>query len=190
MTFSERVRDLERGFGRMAERDGDVYLPNFTPAGPVDYVIIGMEPSLGTWASSPGDARARIAAGFRNFMWSLEDFILHMSAREYLCEPGQTYHVTDISKGAMFVKRANLDRAARYARWFGLLVQEIELVAKPHAKMIAVGKTVHQNLRALGFARPLDPIVHYSGQAGRARRVGVAGQDGALRAFASTVTLR
>ena len=55
--------------------------PNFMPTGPVDYVLIGMEPSLGAWAPSAGEARAKIAAGFRNIMWSLEDFILHTSAR-------------------------------------------------------------------------------------------------------------
>ena len=133
MTFGERVRDLERCFGAFAERDGSVYLPNFMPTGPVDYVFIGMEPSLGAWASSLEKAKAKIAAGFRNFMWSMEDFILHTSARHYLCEPGQTYYVTDISKGAMSVKRANLDRTVRYERWFPLLVQEIDLVAKPDA---------------------------------------------------------
>lgn len=189
MTFRERVRDLERRFSSLAERDGSVYLPNFMPTGPVDYVLIGMEPSLGAWGPRPAEARAKIAAGFRNFMWSLEDFILHTSARQYLCEPGQTYHLTDISKGAMLVERANLDRAARYARWFPLLVQEIELVAKPHAKVIPVGKAVAQNLWALGFARALDPILHYSGQAGRARRAAVAGQEAAFRVFASSVTL-
>ena len=189
MTFGERVRDLERCFGAFAERDGSVYLPNFMPTGPVDYVFIGMEPSLGAWASSLEKAKAKIAAGFRNFMWSMEDFILHTSARHYLCEPGQTYYVTDISKGAMSVKRANLDRTVRYERWFPLLVQEIDLVAKPDAKVIPVGQAVAQDLRARGFARALYPILHYSGQAGRARRAAIAGQEDAFRAFASSVSL-
>jgi len=122
-------------------------------------------------------------------MWSLEDFVLHMSARQYLCDPGQTYHITDISKGAMLVERANVNRHSRYARWFDLLVQEIELVAKPNAMVIPVGKAVAQNLRALGFARALDPILHYSGQAGRARQAAGAGQEDAFRVFASSVTM-
>ena len=189
MTFGERVRDLERSFRTLAERDGSVYLQNFMPAAPVDYVFIGMEPSLGAWASSPEKARAKIAAGFRNFMWSLEDFILHMSARQYLCEPGQTYYVTDISKGAMSVKKANRDRAGRYKRWFDLLKQEIELVAKPNATVIPVGQAVAKNLRALGFSRALDPILHYSGQASRARRAAIVGHEEAFRAFTSSVTL-
>ena len=46
MNFAERMRDLEQEFARAAEVDGDVYLPNFTPSGPVDAVLIGMEPSL------------------------------------------------------------------------------------------------------------------------------------------------
>jgi hypothetical protein len=189
-TFSESFQALERAFSALAERDGDIYLPNFAPKGPVDYMLIGMEPSLGAWASSPTDARAKIGAGFRNFMWSLEDFILHTSVRRYLCAPWQTYHITDISKGAMPVEKANQDRTTRYADWFDLLVQELELVAEPHTRVIPVGGAVAKSLRDLRFPRPLeDRILHYSGQAGRARRAAVAGREDELLAFASSVTL-
>ena len=27
-----------------------IFLPNIVPAAPVDYILIGMEPSLGNWA--------------------------------------------------------------------------------------------------------------------------------------------
>jgi len=106
MSFITQMRELEQEFAAAAAVDGDVYLPNFTPSGPVDAVLIGMEPSLGWWARTPAEAAAKIAAGFRNFMWSPEDFILHYAARRSLCSAAETYHVTDISKGAMTVKNA------------------------------------------------------------------------------------
>ena len=76
MSFATRMRDLEQKFAAAAAVDGDVYLPHFTPSGPVDAVLIGMEPSFGWWAHTPAEAAQKIAAGFRNFMWSPEDFIL------------------------------------------------------------------------------------------------------------------
>jgi hypothetical protein len=186
--FVERFREMEQQFRHLADQDGDIYLPNFTPDAPVDFVLVAMEPSLGRWAGRSADeARAKIAAGFRNFMWSLEDFILHFCAKRYLCGSGQTYHVTDLSKGAMLIERARAERADRYARWYKLLVQEIDLVAKPGARVIAVGKAVETNLRKLSFARPLFSVIHYSGQAIPARRATLTGMDEAFRAFAVTL---
>jgi hypothetical protein len=98
-SFQAAYRELEQRMKSLAETDGDIYLPNAEPDGPVDYVVICMEPSLGRWARSPDHARARVKAGFRNFLSSLEDFILHYSVRHYLCGPGQRYHMTDLSKG-------------------------------------------------------------------------------------------
>jgi hypothetical protein len=92
-----------------SEADGDVFLPNPEPLGPVEYVFVCMEPSLGGWARSPDEAKARVEAGFRNFVSSVEDFILHFCIRQYLCEPTEHYHITDLSKGAMLVERATTD---------------------------------------------------------------------------------
>ena len=169
------MRDLEQQFAAAAEFDGNVYLPNFTPSGPVDAVLIGMEPSLGRWARTPAEAASKIAAGFRNFMWSPEDFILHYAARRFLCSAGGTYHITDISKGAMTVKRAHIDRRARYARWAILLKDEIRLVAKPGAHIIAIGKAVYRFLERNGFDGGIVSIMHYSAQANAARNAAVVG---------------
>jgi len=54
----------------------------------------------------PAEAQARVGAGFRNCVSSLEDFILHLSVRSYLCGQSQAYHITDLSKGAMLVADA------------------------------------------------------------------------------------
>lgn len=72
----------------LAEADGDVCLPNPEPSGLVDYVFICMEPSLGGWAKNGDEARAKVAAGFRNFVYlDRGTLALHFAIREYLCGP-------------------------------------------------------------------------------------------------------
>src|SRR5205823_5284840 len=104
----------------LADADGDVFLPVAEPEGPAHYVLIAMEPSLGWWARSADEARSKVEAGYRNFLFSIEDFILHFCVRRYLCGAAERYHITDLSKGAMLVERASLARSERYDRWFGL----------------------------------------------------------------------
>jgi hypothetical protein len=148
-----------------------------------------MEPSLGWWARSPEEGRAKIGAGFRNFVSSPEDFILHFCVRHYLCAPQQRYHLTDLSKGAMLVDRANRARAHRYDRWFDLLLDEIALVAAPQARIIAVGDVVAKHLTRRRFARPFARVMHYSGQAALARKRGIAGREAALSEFAKRISM-
>jgi hypothetical protein len=184
------MRDLEQEFARAAAVDGDVYLPNFTPSGPVDAVLIGMEPSLGWWARTPSEAGAMIAAGFRNFMWSPEDFILHYAARRFLCSAGGTYHITDISKGAMTVEKAGIDRRARYARWAALLDKEVRLIAKPGARIIAIGRDVYGFLERNGFDRDVKCIMHYSALANAARNAAVIGREAEFLAFSGMLSIQ
>jgi hypothetical protein len=183
------MRRLESRFAALAHADGDIYLPNFTPAGPVDALLIGIEPSLRSWAASEDEAHQKIEAGFRNFMNSPEDWILHFCVRRYLCGPGETYHVTDISKGAMRVDAANAGRRARFRRWYDLLVEEIDLVAKPTAKIVAIGQAVRRQLDGFHFARPFTTILHYSPQAIVARRAAVAGHEERFATFAKELSL-
>ncbi len=187
-SFDRAYDELESRFRALAESEDTIFLPNPRPGGPVDYVLICMEPSLGRWARSAPDAYARVAAGFRNFLSSVEDFILHLAARRFLCSPDKRYHVTDLSKGAMLVGHADRDRTARYDRWYGALQEELELVARPNAGIIAVGKLVAQHLRRRGFSRPFTQVIHYSGQAAKARKAGVLGKEEQFRAFAKTMT--
>ena len=118
---------------KLAEGEGDVFLPNPQPEGPVRYVLICMEPSLGRWARTADEARSRVKEGFRNFLFSTEDFIFHFCIRRYLCESAERYHITDLSKGAMLVDRSGPARDERYDRWYPLLEDEINLVATPNA---------------------------------------------------------
>jgi hypothetical protein len=172
----------------LAEADGDVFLPNPEPLGPVEYVFVCMEPSLGRWARSPDEAKAKVEAGFRNFVSSAEDFILHFCIRQYLCEPTERYHITDLSKGAMLVERARVERSPRYDRWYGLLVEELDLVAKPGAGIFAVGNAVAQHLTRRQFPRPVTRVIHYSGQAGRARAAAIAGHKDDFEKFRNSVS--
>lgn len=175
--FITRYRDIEQRMRAQAEADGDVFVPNLTPRGPVDHVLICMEPSLGKWAGSVDEGRARVAEGMRNFLGSIEDQILHHSSRHYLCAGDQRCFVTDISKGAMLVKDAEIDRTARYDRWYELLLEELDLVASPGATIVAVGKEVEKHLLRRRFPQPFAQILHYSGQAGNARQKAVVGLD-------------
>lgn len=169
MTFATQMRQLEKEFRATAAEEGSIYLPNFTPAGPVDAVLIAMEPSRKGWAPDEDQAARRIASGFRNFMWSTEAMILHWAARRHLCESGQTYHITDISKGAMPVVNANVGRSARYDRWAPLLKKEIELVSKPRTQLIAIGGKVSSFLRRSGISSDFKSVIHYSPLARAAR---------------------
>ena len=188
VAFQAAYRELEARMNALAESDGDVFLPNPEPSGQVDYIFICMEPSLGKWANSADVARHKVDAGFRNFAFSMEDFILHFCIRQYLCEPRQRYHVTDLSKGAMLVERAGVARTQRYDRWYGLLVEEVGLVA-PAAGIFAVGHAVARHLKRRAFPRPFTELMHYSGLAGQARAAGIVGHEVGFEEFRSSVSL-
>jgi hypothetical protein len=188
-SFQRAYRELEERMKALAEADGDVFLPNPEPLGTAQYVLICMEPSLGWWANTAEQARSRVEAGFRNFLFSIEDFIFHFCVRRYLCGPEERYHVTDLSKGAMLVARAGLARRQRYDRWYSLLEEEIDLCASPGAGIVAVGRAVAQHLEQRCFQRSFIRVIHYSGQAAPARAAGIVGREDDFQAFVDSVTL-
>jgi len=187
--FHTAYRKLEERMKARAEADGDVFLPNPELLGPAHYVLICMEPSLGRWARTADQARSTVEAGFRNFLFSIEDFILHFCVRRYLCESEQRYHITDLSKGAMLVNRAGRERIERYNRWYPLLLEELDLCATASAGIVAVGNVVSQYLTRPDFPRPFTPVIHYSSLAGPARSAGVAGREDSFQAFRGSVSL-
>ena len=168
MSFSEQYAALECKFKEQVEKDNEdfgienCFLANVAPQGPVDYVLIAMEPSL------PANI-----ANIKNFAVSIEDFILHFCASKYLCKGTPTYHITDLSKGAMRVTDASSSpalRYERYKRWYPLLCEEIKLVARPNAVVIAIGTPVERFLRKQQFPGQLaGRILHYSWSASRYR---------------------
>jgi hypothetical protein len=50
--FADAYAALERQFRQLAQADGRVYVPNPEPAGPVDFLFIAEDPSLGRWAGT------------------------------------------------------------------------------------------------------------------------------------------
>lgn len=185
--FSARYRALEQRMQALADADGDAFLPNVEPEGPVEHVLLAMEPSLGRWARSREEAQAKVQAGFRNFLDSIDTAIVHFCVRSYLCRPGERYHITDLSKGAMLTDQAGADRTERYDRWYGLLLDELDLVAAPGATITAFGRAVGEHLERRRFPRPLTRVIHYSPLAGSARKAGIRGHEEAFAAFEDTV---
>lgn len=186
--FRRAYRNLDQRMKALAESDDGVYLPNPEPTGTVDYIFVCMEPSLGHWARSTEEARARVASGFRNFLAGIEPMLLHFSARRFLCDTGQRYYITDFSKGAMLVEHAGKARTDRYDKWYALLQEEIDLIAAPGASVIAVGKAVAEHLRRYGFHRKVTPVIHYSPLASRARAARLEGHEDRFRKFASSIS--
>jgi hypothetical protein len=189
LAFRAAYERLEARMKRLAEADGDVFLPNPEPSRPVKYLLIGMEPSLGRWARSREEADAKVEAGFRNFVSSIEDFILHFCVRHYLWSGSESYHITDLSKGAMLVEHAGVARRERYERWYKLLLEEVALVAAPNAGIFAVGKEVAKHLTARAFPRRFTAVIHYSRLAASARSAGIVGHESEFEEFRASVDL-
>lgn len=170
-----------------ADAHDEIFLPNPVPERPVEYVLICMEPSLGRWAKTSDEARAKLRAGFRNFLDALEIQILHFCVRRYLCSADERYYITDLAKGAMLGRHAREEPLDRYDRWYPLLEKELALVC-PKATIIAVGKPVAHYLERKGF-QAFTQIIHYSSQAGLARKAGILGRESEYEAFRNSLSL-
>ena len=69
------------------------------------------------------------------------------SIEQFLCKNGETFHLTDVSKGAMPVTVAALDRDRRYKDWYALLLEEIA----SGSQAVAMGKEVERFLHRNHF---------------------------------------
>ena len=201
-----RYRNLEQRFRHQVERDnakiGDrgIYLPCLQPEEQVDYIFVGMEPSFYSWAESIEDAERKIACGFTNF-WGFdrppskllpdrptEPLRLFVdSIARFLCQPGESYHLTDLAKGAMPVKVAGRQRSHRYKEWLPLLLDEIAIAGKPHAPVIAIGKKVWDVLQRHGLngepQRRCYHVLHYSESANAYRKREADGDPKSFKTF-------
>lgn len=165
MTFEEAYNKIEKKFQRQVEIDNEtlgiesIYLPNMMPAGPVDYVLVGMEPSLKGFAKDIQDAKWLIEKGFRNFccVWQI-----HFPVQEYLCQDGETYHLTDLAKGSMETTAVGAGNKNKYKAWYPLLEEELSLVAKPDAKIISIGGKVGGFLLEKGLYGHAGTVPHFA----------------------------
>ncbi len=100
MTFEEAYQSLENEFRQRVEEDNKefnskgIFLPNKMPNGPVDYVLVGMEPSLGGWAKDRADAQKKVDDCFRNFDGVC---IIKYPVEQYLLREEESYYLTDLS---------------------------------------------------------------------------------------------
>lgn len=191
MTFEQAYAKLEDEFRRRVAMDEErwgidsVYLPTVMPSGPVDYVLVAMEPSMG--GKSKDEVQKQVDDGLRNFCNSTEDFILHFCARNYLCRDGETYHITDLAKGTMPTQVKAAGNAEKYADWYLLFEKELDLIAKPGARIISIGKPVGRFLSGKGLHGHVGTILHYSPLAASHRGRAIVGQEAEYAQFASSI---
>ena len=161
--FEEQVRKDNEKFGWRGET-ASYYLPTVPPEGQVDFVFVAMEPS----AARDADGTPNVA---RNFFASVDDFILHFCVRNYSCEDGQTYFITDVAKGAILTEQAKKTASKRWPAWYRLLEQELGLVSKSGAPVIAVGRGVEAFLCKHNTPCLKGSVLHYSKNASVARTI-------------------
>ena len=190
VTFEEAYRELEKEFAERVEQDNQrwkfesIFLPNVTPKGPVDYVLVGMEPSLGRWARDTEEARRKIEnEKFRNFDGTPKDSIIHYCIENYLCPDREAYYLTDLAQGAMLVSSPGAGNTDKYEAWYSLFEKELGLVAKPRAKIISIGAKVGRFLSDKGLYGHVGTIPHYSDTAARYFGKEVAGREATYQKF-------
>ncbi len=145
-----------------------VYLPNLTPKSHVDFIFVAMEPSFGAWANNEDEAQEKIDSGFRNFIDSWDVMAFHYCISNYL---SKSYYITDISKAAMKVRDATINRDWIYIKWKDLLNEEIDIIASCNCKLIPVGDKANDFISEhLSKYRILNKILHYSVTAAKYRK--------------------
>ena len=166
-TFQERYDTLQCQWRQSAVEHKHHYLPYLAPRGPVDFVLVAKMTSIREQDAAklpPGDFPDVPPPPF-NLLHSLGDLSLHYGARRHLCEPGETYYVTDLAKCALPPKLAKgKTQEEEFKYWYPMLLKELELVAKPAATVIPVGSATGAFLKGQpNFPyRLTEPILHWS----------------------------
>ena len=144
------------------------YLRYLPPRGKVDFVLVAKMTSIGKKDAEelePGELR--YPAPHLNLLISLGDLILNYGAHRHLCKPGETYYLTDLGKCAIPPQQAKgkLERE-EFEFWYPKLKEELELVAKPTATVVPVGRATWKFLRKQSdFPYRLEgPVLHWSKQ--------------------------
>lgn len=167
MGFDERYVELEAKFRQRVKDDWQhgvrsLYWPVIPPKGPVDYVLIGMEPSTGRKITEPTPNYSMPVPHYNQAV-ATENFLLNHCVRNYLCRGDETYHLTDLSKGAMAVKDARGRPWKRWEMWYQLLEEELRLLWKPgKTRIIAVGRKVESFLGSKGLCKRVEYVLHFN----------------------------
>ncbi len=158
----EVLRQLQQSLGA---EERVTYLPSLLPLKPVDYVIVSPEPSL-SWAKNKSltEIERLVSVGYRNFMYSWEDFILHHCLKKQL----RLYHLTSISKAAVAQSREESGNSLQ--PWLPCFREELALVSRPQTRLIPLGQKAAELLQALDLPYPVtEPLMHFARTASRWR---------------------
>ena len=181
MTFDEAYSKLEDKFKAMVEEDRkshgieSFFLPNVRPKCPVDFVLVGMEPSLGGMDFET--AKQKAAAGkFTNWGAYPEESTLEYAVYNYLRASDESFYFTDLAHGAMKPQSEGANDTAKYERWYPLFEEELGLVTKLNAKIIAVGHTTRDFLTRKG-------LYGYAGMVGHPANTGLGSAGKETKAY-------
>lgn len=163
----DKLKELEELENKFKEdHPEDVYLRNILPFRKVDYIFIGTEPSLKRWTIRSNDeerkkdADEKIRDGFKNFIFSAEDFILKYAIENYLKLP---YYITDISKIAL--PTDEIDKNKYWKNGLTILKKEIALYSNEKTKIISIGRIQVPFLIREGIlSNEKDCLWHFSSQ--------------------------
>jgi hypothetical protein len=172
-SFVERYDALQNQWRELAVAHEHHYLEYLAPRGPVDFVLVAKMTSISKKEAAETPPGEHPADGY-NLHVSLGDLILNYGAHRHLCKPGERFYLTDLGKCALPAKDAKGKREqGEFAAWYPMLLEEIELVAKPDATVIPVSSTTGNFLKGRpDFPYPLaEPILHWSMAAGAAAKM-------------------
>ena len=163
----ERYENAQTQWRQLAIKRERQYLKYLAPRSRVDFVLVGKMPSIDEKAAADtpyGDYPDIPPPGY-NLLISIGDLILNYGAHRHLCRPGERYYLTDLGKGALPPKDAK-DKTQReeFTAWYPVLLDELELVAKPEATVVPIGSATGNFLEAQpDFPYRLTmPILHWS----------------------------
>lgn len=165
MRFDEAYAKLECKFRAMVKQDRichgieSFFLPNIRPESPVDFVLVGMEPSLGGMDFETAKKKAAIGE-FTNWGTFPEESTLEYAVHNYLGVHGESFYFTDLAHGAMKPQSKGAGDKTKYERWYPLFEEELGLVAKRDAKIIAIGHTANGFLIGKGLYGYAGMVAH------------------------------
>lgn len=158
MEFARAYREMEKEFAEEVARANakfgwnGIFVPNVEPVGPVDFVLVGEQPSRGQLPSNYQEAIKAINDGHRTNIGCWQCDPVHYSVDQFLCEKTGSYYLTNFEKSARLASvpshaLSGSERGENDERWYSLLVKELALVANTGARIIALGSRVDDLFR-------------------------------------------
>jgi uracil-DNA glycosylase len=107
---------------------------------PVTYLLVAEEPST-QWAGKTRAEAERRRQDFRNFNWTLGDFVIRWAAHEWLVEKGrEAFLLTDLGRCSVPGRQAGLTRARRYRNCHTFLDREVGCFRDTLRAIVPVGE--------------------------------------------------